>query len=97
MRLRSTLEVIQDCLVRAGKLLHNPGPRLFRQIMQFNIRDSKEESRLEKDLGLSNLEQRSENRVFQAQGNNRRSDNNNTQQLGYNNRPAICFPPHKSS
>ncbi|KAA6366999.1 MAG: hypothetical protein EZS28_037472, partial [Streblomastix strix] len=51
-RLRSTLELIQDYLVRAGRRRYNPGPGLFRKVLESNIRDPKEERRLAQDPGL---------------------------------------------
>ncbi|KAA6372658.1 MAG: hypothetical protein EZS28_031814, partial [Streblomastix strix] len=48
-----------------GRRRHNPGPGLFRQVMDSNNRDHKEERRLEEDPGLSNSEQRVGNGVFQ--------------------------------
>ncbi|KAA6361465.1 MAG: hypothetical protein EZS28_043010, partial [Streblomastix strix] len=33
-RLRSTFEFIQDYLVRTGRRRHNPGPGLFRQVLE---------------------------------------------------------------
>ncbi|KAA6362988.1 MAG: hypothetical protein EZS28_041483 [Streblomastix strix] len=66
-RLGYTQELIQEQLVRAGGRRYNPGPGLFRQVQEFNIRNSKEEKRLKKDPGLSNLEQQTENGVFQIE------------------------------
>ncbi|KAA6375878.1 MAG: hypothetical protein EZS28_028593, partial [Streblomastix strix] len=86
-RLKIALEFIQDYLVRAGRRRYNPGPGLFRKVVESNIRDPKEERRLEEDPGLSNSEQRVGDRVFQVRGNNRHSGNNNAQRLCYNNRP----------
>ncbi|KAA6360606.1 MAG: hypothetical protein EZS28_043867, partial [Streblomastix strix] len=93
-RLRSTLELIQDYLIRAGKRRYNPGPGLFRKVLESNIRDLKEERRLTQDPGLPNSELRAGNRVFQVGGNNRYSGDNNAQRLGYNNRPASNLPSH---
>ncbi|KAA6357030.1 MAG: hypothetical protein EZS28_047443, partial [Streblomastix strix] len=96
-RLRSTQEFIHDYLVRAGRRCYNPGPGLFRKVLESDIRDPKEERRLVQNPGLSNSEQRVGNRVFQVGGNNRYSGNNNAQRLGNNNRPASSLPPHQSS
>ncbi|KAA6360535.1 MAG: hypothetical protein EZS28_043938, partial [Streblomastix strix] len=96
-RLRSTFEFIQDYLVRAGRRRHNPGPGLFRQVLESDIRDPEEERRLAQDPGLSNSEQRAPNRVFQTRRDYRYSGNNTTQRLGNNNRPASSLPSHQSS
>ncbi|KAA6403727.1 MAG: hypothetical protein EZS28_000746 [Streblomastix strix] len=68
-RLRSTLELIQDYLIRAGKRRYNQGPVLFHKVLESNFRGPKKERRLEEDLGLSNFEQQVENRLFQLQRN----------------------------
>ncbi|KAA6370565.1 MAG: putative Transposon Ty3-I Gag-Pol polyprotein [Streblomastix strix] len=96
-RLRSTLELIQDYLIRAGRRHYNPGPGLFRKVLESDIRDPKEERELTQDSGLSNSEQRVGDRVFQEGWNNRYSGNNNAQRLGYNNRPASSLPTYQSS
>ncbi|KAA6397837.1 MAG: hypothetical protein EZS28_006634 [Streblomastix strix] len=84
-RLRGTFGFMQDYLVRAGRRRYNPGPGLFRYVVEFNIRNHKEDLRLEKDPGLLNSEQQFENRVSQAEWNNEPSRNNNVQRLGYCN------------
>ncbi|KAA6401077.1 MAG: hypothetical protein EZS28_003398 [Streblomastix strix] len=96
-KLRSTLEPIQAYLVRVGRRRYNLGPRLFRQVLEPNIRDSKEKKKLEKNIGHSNLEQQAATRVFHVEENIKHSENNNAQRLGYNNRPALSLPPHQSS
>ncbi|KAA6400220.1 MAG: hypothetical protein EZS28_004253 [Streblomastix strix] len=96
-RLRSTFEFIQDYLVRAGRRCYNPGPGLFRQVLESDIRDPEEERRLAQDAGLPNSEQRAPNGVFQTRRDYIYSGNNTTQRLGYNNRPASSLPSHQSS
>ncbi|KAA6369467.1 MAG: hypothetical protein EZS28_035008, partial [Streblomastix strix] len=96
-RLRSTFEFIQDYLVRAGRRRHNPGLRHFRQVLESNIRDHKEEGRLAEDPRLSNSEQRVANRVFQVRGDNRYSRNNSAHRLGHNDRSVSSIPSHQSS
>ncbi|KAA6384972.1 MAG: hypothetical protein EZS28_019500 [Streblomastix strix] len=96
-RLRSTFEFIQNYLVRTERRRYNPGPGLFRQVLESDIRDPKEKRRLVQDLGLSNSEQRAANRVLQGRGDYRHSGNNNAQRLGHNDRPASSLPSHQSS
>ncbi|KAA6383117.1 MAG: hypothetical protein EZS28_021358 [Streblomastix strix] len=64
MRLRCTLEFIQDYLVRTGRRRYNPGPGLFRKVLEYKIRGPKEEQKLEEDPRLLNSQQRAGNRVF---------------------------------
>ncbi|KAA6394338.1 MAG: hypothetical protein EZS28_010133 [Streblomastix strix] len=48
-RLRSTFKFIQYYLVRTGRRGQNPGISLFHQVLETNIREFKEEGRLEED------------------------------------------------
>ncbi|KAA6396027.1 MAG: hypothetical protein EZS28_008446 [Streblomastix strix] len=70
---RSTLEFIQDNLVRTGRRRYNPDLELFRQLLESNVCDPKKERRLKEDPGQSNSKQRIENRVFQVGRNNSHS------------------------
>ncbi|KAA6364055.1 MAG: hypothetical protein EZS28_040418 [Streblomastix strix] len=63
----------------------------------YQIRDLKEERRLEEDPGQSNSEQRVENKVFHVERNNRHSGDNNNQRLGHKYRPASGLPSHQRS
>ncbi|KAA6403119.1 MAG: hypothetical protein EZS28_001348 [Streblomastix strix] len=96
-RLRCAFEFIQEYLVRAGGRRYNPGPGLFRQVLQSDIRDPKEEKRPVQDPGLSNSEQRASNRVLQVEGDYRHLGNNSAQRLGQNNRPASSLLSYQSS
>ncbi|KAA6393560.1 MAG: hypothetical protein EZS28_010908 [Streblomastix strix] len=42
LRFRSLFEHIQDHLIRGGRKNYNPGPGLFRQVLESDIRDPKE-------------------------------------------------------
>ncbi|KAA6397322.1 MAG: hypothetical protein EZS28_007151 [Streblomastix strix] len=59
---KSTLEHIQDYLVRTGIQRYNPGPKLFHQVLESDICYHKEERRLEEDPGQSNSELRIKDR-----------------------------------
>ncbi|KAA6396729.1 MAG: hypothetical protein EZS28_007742 [Streblomastix strix] len=96
-RQRSAFKFFQDYLVRAGRQHCNLGPGLFCKVQESNIRDPKEKRRLAQDPGLSNSEQRVDDRVFQVGRNIRHSEDNNAQRLGNNNRPASSFPPRQNS
>ncbi|KAA6398994.1 MAG: hypothetical protein EZS28_005480 [Streblomastix strix] len=96
-RFRCAFQLIQDYLVRTGRRCYNPGPGLFRKVLESNIRDPKEERRLAQDPGLLNSELRVENRVIQARGDYIHSENNNAQRLGNNDRPALNLPSYLSS
>ncbi|KAA6380157.1 MAG: hypothetical protein EZS28_024315 [Streblomastix strix] len=81
---------------RHSTYTQKPSQGLIRQMLHPDIRDLKDKKQLDENTGLSNFEQRTEDRVLQNRGNYRYSGNKNVQGLGFIRRFSSSFPSHQN-